>query len=511
MRRHPSSSSTADYAQYQPFFVRDYVLEDDDEGMREAMARITAGEEAIRMHNEALQVIEDAALAKALALSKETALHEARCRVRHSRAHIYAPSPPTVSKIQKFRPNHTSLPASSSSSNTLTTTGSSGGQTDSQPNQVILARVGMISVASIDASKEEESGQDSSTVHVRGLPISVADQEEGVHPKEDPAYVGSSLRSSVDSETRNLSSQIDTIDGTGPGILGRVQDDYCSTNVREFSQELFSNVRFFASPRKCCHCGENVERVYNSESVIGLHAVCISCGTRYCRGCFGPVNCSRDCTSGEDCAVERCCPGVRAIQTFDTLSHFSDAFAVALRVHQEENNSHGYIKTFMRWKDPSIQQFEHTFINTLRSLPRLLRTLSAELHPPIVRLAFMSFLPQVMHDYLGHEDVGDWMLHSNTYLAILEVLREFPTCGLSAVFSEPFACDDKWRGVVPSGADQVTEGRQWSCLNDAVRHLDRRYKQFMALSSRISFPATILKMQRLSDGILYLLLQQIVN
>ena len=113
-----------------------------------------------------------------------------------------------------------------------------------------------------------------------------------------------------------------------------------------------------------------------------------------------------------------------------------------------------------------------------------------------------------MHDYLGHEDVGDWVLHSNTYLAILDVLKEFPTCGMGAIFSEPFARDEKWRG---SGTNQVTEGKQSSCLKDAVKHLDGRYRQFMALSSRISFPATLLKMQKLSDGILYLLLQQVVN
>lgn len=233
------------------------------------------------------------------------------------------------------------------------------------------------------------------------------------------------------------------------------------------------------------------------------------CRSTYCRGCFRPAGCSPDCIGGASCPVEDCCPGIRAIGAFDALSDFCNAFAMALRTHQDGDYSHNYIKTFMRRKDASIRRFEHAFVNTLRTLPRHLRPLSAELHPPMAHIVATSRLPQVMHDYLEHEDVCDWMLHSNTYQAILDALKELPACGLNTIFSEPFACDKTGGEPVPAGTNQVTENVR--CLKDAVRHLDGHYRQFMAISSRITFPATLLKMQKLSDGILYLLLQQVVN
>jgi hypothetical protein len=239
---------------------------------------------------------------------------------------------------------------------------------------------------------------------------------------------------------------------------------------------------------------------------VGLHAICPVCKRRYCRGCFGLAGCPPGCAGGENCTVEDCCPGIRAIAAFDALSDFSNAFAAALRIHQDPGRH--YVKTFMRQKDPSIRRFEHTFVNTLRTLPPVLRSLSAEIHPPIAHLVATSCLPRVMHDYLKHQDVSDWMLHSDTYQAILDAVKELPACGLGAIFSEPFACD---KGAVPAGTNKVTEDVRRSCLKDAVMHLDGHYKQFMALSARITFPATLLKMHRLSDGILYLLLQQVVN
>ena len=200
--------------------------------------------------------------------------------------------------------------------------------------------------------------------------------------------------------------------------------------------------------------------------------------------------------------MENCCPGIRAIAAFDALSDFNCAFAAALQEHQLVSQPHGCIDMLIRGKDPSTRRFERSLIDTLHKLPGLLRPLSAELHPPIASLVFASYLPQVMYSYLKREDIGDWVMHSEAYLAILEALREFPTCGLSSVSSEPF---------LAYGTNEEDEGTQRLCLQDAIRHLAPHQKRLTELSSRISFPATLLKVHKLSDGILYLLLQQVVS
>ncbi|PFH46050.1 hypothetical protein AMATHDRAFT_8288 [Amanita thiersii Skay4041] len=72
---------------YHSSFVRDYVLDNDGEGMRKAMEQIASEEEAIRLHNETLKAMEDAALARAMELSKETALREAMHRACRPEIH----------------------------------------------------------------------------------------------------------------------------------------------------------------------------------------------------------------------------------------------------------------------------------------------------------------------------------------------------------------------------------------------------------------------------------------
>ncbi|KAK2462897.1 hypothetical protein APHAL10511_005095 [Amanita phalloides] len=499
------TSFTVNHARYRPLFKRDYVLEHDDEDMLRAMSQITHEQEAIRMHNDALQAIEDAALAKALALSEETAIREARSRSRHSGAHIRASSSSTTLEDKQSESHN--IRKSVKRSSLISSVGTSNGQAESHPNHGIRTRASM--TPKVDTGSASEAFERRITPHSQArrtnasdesdvLPVLIADQAKSFSDGNSvfPAsYQQSGVQSGSFARTYVIDGpRSEFLDRNGPPALN---DEF------DFSQELFSTVRFFAPPRKCCHCDEHVERVHNSETVMGLHAICTACRTKYCRGCFAPVGCPQDCAGGKECAVKNCCPGIRAIAMFDVLSNFTNAFALALR---EETPSSGYIKTFMRQRDPCVRQFEHTFVQTVRTLPRLLRSLSAELHPPIARIVSTSCLLRVMHDYLEHEDISNWMQHSETYLAILDTLKELLTCGLGAIFSEPFVHDKRNRGV-PAGRNQVTE----RCLKDAVRHLDGRYKQIMALSARITFPATLLKMHKLSDGILYLLLQQIVN
>ncbi|KAF8640924.1 hypothetical protein AX17_000572 [Amanita inopinata Kibby_2008] len=524
------STSTQKYVYHQPPFVRDYVLEDDDEGMRGVMDRIAREEEAIRYHNEALQAIEDAAFAKALELSKETALHEARNRARQSNARIVRSR--TGSQDSKYdRLSYISV----SSSTTLVFMGSAQEPSKLQLGRTTRTRVTRTAMANSGAPsnvknkyKADTPGQVADIVTHRfdetgSLLSSAMSQHENRSRHEDgSAEVVSSRRPSLSSKMSRSSSQTDSNFDSGSEISRSPSDQghldsllrgaaYPSSDHSSLSRELLSSVGFFVSPQNCSHCGKSVERFPSSKDVNGPHASCPACGVNHCRGCFVPVQCPRECPGGEDCPVTDCCSHVRAIAVFDSLSAFNIAFLTALRECNPDSNPQNYIHVFLRKRHVSTRKFERTLVDTLRILPRLLQPLGAEMHPSITRLISLSYLPQVMHGYLEHEDIGDWVMHSEAYIAILQAFKELPACGLGSVFSEPFTCDRKWGYKVPLGINQEAADAQWFCLKDAVKHLDAHYKRFMALSSRITFPATLFKMHQLSDGILYLLLQQIVD
>lgn len=489
------SLETINYVENQPFFVRDYVLEGDDNEMRATMSRIAHQDESIRMHNEALQAIEDAALARALELSKETALEEARRRYHQAEAHI---------------PDHT-LPSHSPSNKQTTQLDKTSSL--AMPSSVTIVRSGInqekISVQSSSASmtwgEKNQLGRSTSTSSSQSGPNS----QEKIF-----SYSVPSRRS--DNPAPNLGSRTDRINSTKDVHHRQNHDltpnsDYQLDSRHNISQALLVNVRSFVPPQKCYKCGTLVERVQNNETVAGLHAICTKCKSLYCRGCFLPKNCLRGCPGGARCAVENCCPGIRAIAAFDALSDFNNAFAAAVHEHRRLDNPYGCITTLLREKDASVRQFERSFINTLHKLPPLLRPLSADLHPPIAGLVFESLLPQVIYGYLKHEDVGDWVMHSEAYLAILEALKEFPSCGLGSVSLEPFVCHGQSGVPLIPRADEEAGDTQWCCVEDAVKHLGAHQKRLSALSSRITFPATLLKVHKLSDGILYLLLQQVFN
>ena len=231
--------------------MHDYVLEDDDGCMHQAMSHITDEEEAIRMHHEALQELEDAALARALALSEETALREARRRVRHSKPHISS--------------TRHSLPEKTDSSVTYSfithaTASTAKGRAKSESNQTATrANVASTPISAMDdgqlvpSSSQASNATSSDDTNV--LSAHVADQAKKISRQKFPrnAY------SQRPAEQSGSSSQNNVID-----CITLPQNGFSATNdVPDFSQELFSNVRFFAPPRKCCYCDQYVERMHN--------------------------------------------------------------------------------------------------------------------------------------------------------------------------------------------------------------------------------------------------------
>lgn len=224
--------------------------------MRQAMNHIADEEDTIRMHNEALQAIEDAALARALALSEETALRDARRRARRSDTHI-----PSTSRRQ-FLPGPTNSPMTFPSK--AHATGSSAEARANPKSNQAATRANMEPI-SVDSTNEKQTVPSSSRVsnatssddaHILSSLI-IANRTESRSREKSP------WRASIQwpATHSGLSSQNNVIDD--PNILA--QNGFSATNDgSDFSQELFSNVRFFAPPRKCCNCDEYIERVHNS-------------------------------------------------------------------------------------------------------------------------------------------------------------------------------------------------------------------------------------------------------
>jgi len=235
--------------------IRDYILEGDDGTMRQAMSHIADEEDTIRMHNEALQAIEDAALARALALSEETALREARRRVRRSGAHI----PSTT--LRQILPEPTNAPVTFPSK--AHATGSSAeARTNPESNQAApRANIEPISINATNEIPQVSNATSSDDAHI--LSALVANRADSCSREKSPRRASPPWPP----EQSGLSSQNNVIDD--PNILA--QNGFSATNDgSDFSQELFSNVRFFAPPRKCCHCDEYIERVHNSVRSSGI-------------------------------------------------------------------------------------------------------------------------------------------------------------------------------------------------------------------------------------------------
>lgn len=232
--------------------MRDYVLEDDEGGIHQAMSHI-ADEEAIRMHHEALQTLEDAALARALALSEETALREARRRVRQSKPHI------SSTRLGQSLPEKTDSSVTYSFI-THATASTAKGRAKSRPNQTATrANVASTPISAmgggqvVPSSSQVSNATSSDDTNVLSAPA--AGQAKKNSREEFPrnAY------SQRPAEQSGSSSQNNVID-----CITLPRNGFSATNdVPDFSQELFSNVRFFAPPRKCCCCDQYVERVHN--------------------------------------------------------------------------------------------------------------------------------------------------------------------------------------------------------------------------------------------------------
>lgn len=285
--------------------------------------------------------------------------------------------------------------------------------------------------------------------------------------------------------------------------------------------------------------------------------------TRHCRGCTSISPCTRSCSAGQgltSCPVRNCCYNVRAVVIFEALNVFDHIFAAEagfantaaagavdpnpyLSFHSGRQQREAYIKLLISKADKSMRKFEDAFVRTLRLISSWLQfspeadfdaddETSPAFRNPLYLNAFIphlllaSYLPEVIHTFLSNNNVRDWIAHSDTYSMILETLRwisNFPT--LSNVLNLPLPplqrnCSlRQWvtgHGVInflahPSDANRPAAAVEVEPIGDLIKKLEMHRSGLRAFATKVQFEATLDKVNKLCDGISYLLLQQVVG
>ncbi|KAJ8507705.1 hypothetical protein ONZ45_g9957 [Pleurotus djamor] len=275
----------------------------------------------------------------------------------------------------------------------------------------------------------------------------------------------------------------------------------------------------FVGSRACPRCGSSMVSQHHHIDLAGykcppialvdfMHASCSSCSAISCRG--------------------SCCPEGRAIAIFETLVSFDDAYRAHAQivdsgcraVRQEFNDL-----VAARLTAPSTTEWEKTIIGAMKTLEAFLKPPTEEddthqHHPSVKHLFLMSCVPEVLESLLGNRNVSDWVAHSDLYCAVLATLKCMSNSGLTDLLKDPLPKIDQSVGLGcwMRGEGSITwEGEQGGVISkappvyEAVKGLERHRRPLLELAGKIKFPATVKKIHALCDGILYLLLQQMMD
>ncbi|KAF7302969.1 UBIQUITIN-CONJUGAT-2 domain-containing protein [Mycena kentingensis (nom. inval.)] len=250
----------------------------------------------------------------------------------------------------------------------------------------------------------------------------------------------------------------------------------------------------FTAERNCSKCGKTVKSprgfvVFSPTSTPGaippslgmlLHALCDSCGTNHCRGCFKPTPCSKSCkgtAKNASCPMPTCCSALRAIAVFECLGGFdrlylgernsADERATELaKQHQHRDSAatvgpggtgygtgsgtYGYNNYKGRGsgkgkgknatrKAQLADHWDELLVRALQTLTRLLPSPYAEdaqeydllPHASIGHLISLSQIPELLGTLLRNDSVTDWGTRSEVYYATIALLRRMADCELT--------------------------------------------------------------------------------
>ncbi|KAJ7651162.1 hypothetical protein FB45DRAFT_997828 [Roridomyces roridus] len=279
-----------------------------------------------------------------------------------------------------------------------------------------------------------------------------------------------------------------------------------------------------------------------------LHACCPACAQNHCRACGLPTGCAVGCVGDSGwtvsgalvpnngntvyppppCPVPTHCAAARALGVLAALIAFDRAH-IAMGVKDQGRAADrpliGALQTLVFFLSPATPGLPS------ESSPLLSASVTEAplADPALAPLIGLSRVPAYAASLLragagvgsGGPDVGTWMARAPAYTAVLRLLRAFGDAGCTSVLGRPVrvgagsgAGVGVWfrRGPSPPSPSPSREGREdGETLRTLIRNLEASRAALLRLAGVTTFRPTVEKAHALCDGILYLLLQDVLG
>ncbi|CAL1694625.1 unnamed protein product [Somion occarium] len=324
-------------------------------------------------------------------------------------------------------------------------------------------------VISVDDSYESDEAL------ARRLASEWNEQDDDIIVLDVPTASPSSLQDQVKSGS---SIGITSASPSGRASQGPPEDAVDSADV-----ELEQHREVFVRIRQCTKCGKDVEsprghvtyspQVPPPSLLFLLHAVCTSCKTNHCRGCFSAISCSPSCKGkGKEkdshCPAITCCAEIRAVALFEALGGFDrlylgeqataearakeatakrkkssgtvgpggTGYSMGSRGYNYDSGRKGRGKsssslTSRNNTDALAAHWDELLVRALSTVTFFLPSPYSDSekeydilpHPSIAALISLSQLPDLLGRLLRNDSVTDWIARSDLYQSMLALLR----------------------------------------------------------------------------------------
>lgn len=132
---------------------------------------------------------------------------------------------------------------------------------------------------------------------------------------------------------------------------------------------------------------------------------------------------------------------------------------------------------------------------------------SLDLHLYLQSLISASLIPSFIHFFLSHPNAQDWMKFADLYIGILTFLRRMVESGGGSILNEPLVVVD--RRYHNSGLTSSAVSSIWDVV---LNRLERQTRpELIKATAAIKFGGTMDKVNRMCDGIMWLVLQDLTD
>ncbi|KAJ7503375.1 hypothetical protein B0H11DRAFT_582369 [Mycena galericulata] len=291
-----------------------------------------------------------------------------------------------------------------------------------------------------------------------------------------------------------------------------------------------------------------------------LHARCPACAQNHCRGCGAPTGCVAGCCGGDGwhdsvaalvhiprsastasaspqnsynaiyppppCPVPAHCPAVRALGALAALVAFDRAhIAMGAQDHSRAADKPliGQLHALVFFLSPPALPLSPPASGLLLHPDENDNASTAIADAALPALIGLSRVPAYAASLLragaggarGEADVGTWMARAPAFGAVLRVLRALGDAGCHSVLVRPIragAGAEAWlrgRGAAGDGVWREDGGEE--TLRGLIRRLEGSRAALLRLAEATTFGPTVEKAHALCDGVLYLLLQDVLG